>query len=132
MTTLTLTKTRFVEGTWEGVLTGAPAAGGGWQPKLVVTHLDRPVPGLDVTEDRAAGQWLVRIAVPAGLIGEGVSTFLIRDTESGTVLDSFAILAGDALADDIRAEVDLLREELDMLKRAFRRHCIETMSPPAA
>ena len=132
MTSLTLTKTRFVEGTWEGILTGAPAAGAAGQPQLAVTHLDRPVAGLTVTADRTAGQWLVRIAVPAELIGEGVSTFLIRATETGAVLDSFAILAGDALAEDIRAEVDLLREELDMLKRAFRRHCIETMSPPAA
>ena len=36
-------------------------------------------------------------------------------------------LAGEALAHDIRAEIDLLRAELDMLKRAFRRHCLETM-----
>ena len=31
-----------------------------------------------------------------------------------------------ALAEDIRAEVDLLRAELDLLKRAFRRHCQDT------
>jgi hypothetical protein len=42
------------------------------------------------------------------------------------VLASFAFLAGDALSEDIRAEMDLLRDELDMLKRAFRRHCVET------
>jgi hypothetical protein len=30
------------------------------------------------------------------------------------------------MEDDLRAEVDLLRAELDMLKRAFRRHCLET------
>jgi hypothetical protein len=30
------------------------------------------------------------------------------------------------LDEDIRAEVDLLRAELDLLKRAFRRHCSET------
>ncbi len=125
MTSLTLTKTRFVAGVWEGVLTGGP--GGAWQPKLAVTHLDQPVPGPDITEVRSAGHWLVRVIVPADLISDGVTTFLIRDTETGTVLDSFAILAGDALALDIRAELDLLREELDMLKRAFRRHCVETM-----
>ena len=27
---------------------------------------------------------------------------------------------------DLRAEMDLMRAELDMLKRAFRRHCVET------
>lgn len=125
MTTPKLTKTRFVNGTWEGVLTGGP--GGGWQPKLAVTHLDRPVPGLEVTEDRAAGHWVVRLTVPAALLTEGVTTLLFRNSETGDMLDSFAILAGDALADDIRAELDLLREELDMLKSAFRRHCLETM-----
>lgn len=125
MTTPTLTKTRFFEGTWEGVLTGGP--GGAWKPVLAVTHLDRPLPGLEITENRDAGHWVVRIPVPADLITEGVTTFLIRDAGSGTVLDSFAILAGDALAEDIRAELDLLRDELDMLKRAFRRHCLESM-----
>jgi hypothetical protein len=30
------------------------------------------------------------------------------------------------LAEDIRAEMDLLRAELDLLKQAFRRHCVET------
>lgn len=125
MTAPRLTKTRFVHGIWEGVLTGGP--GGGWQPKLSVTHLDRPIPGLDLTEDRAAGHWVVRLAIPSTLLGDGVTTLLFRDTESGVVLASLAILAGEALADDIRAELDLLRDELDMLKGAFRRHCLETM-----
>jgi len=56
-----------------------------------------------------------------------VQTFLIRDRKTGDTLNSFALLSGDALSYDIRAEVILLREELDMLKRAFRRHCLETM-----
>ncbi len=30
------------------------------------------------------------------------------------------------IMDEPTAEVDLLRSELDMLKRAFRRHCLET------
>ena len=29
-------------------------------------------------------------------------------------------------AEDIRAELSLVRDELDLLKRAFRRHCVET------
>ena len=69
---------------------------------------------------------MLRVPIPAELLSDGVQTFLIRDTDSGETLESFSILAGEALADDIRAEVELLREELDMLKRAFRRHCLET------
>ena len=55
------------------------------------------------------------------LIADGVQTFLISDKRSGETLDSFALMSGDALSYDIRAEMALLREELDMLKRAFRR-----------
>jgi hypothetical protein len=36
-------------------------------------------------------------------------------------------MAGEVLSDDFRSEVSLLRAELDLLKRAFRRHCLETM-----
>ena len=35
--------------------------------------------------------------------------------------------AGVAMEDDLRAEVDLQRTKLDLLKRAFRRHCLGTM-----
>ena len=66
-------------------------------------------------------------ADPGRLLSDGVQTFLISDPDTGEKLASFAVLAGDALGDDIRAEMDLLRAELDMLKRAFRRHCVETM-----
>lgn len=123
MASVTLTRTRFVQGVWEGLLSGG--AGGGRQPNLTVTHQDRTLPGLEVTL-REAGHWQVRLPVPADLISDGVTTLLFRDSDSGEVLDSFTILAGDALTGDIRAEIDLLREELDMLKRAFRRHCLET------
>jgi hypothetical protein len=55
-----------------------------------------------------------------------VQTFLITDTATDETLNSFSLLSGDALAGDSRAEITLLREELDMLKGAFRRHCVET------
>jgi len=37
-----------------------------------------------------------------------------------------AIADGEALGDDMCVEIELPRAELDMLKRAFRRHCVET------
>ena len=74
----------------------------------------------------AGGRWTVRVPIPADLISDGVQSFVISDATTGTTLSSFAIIAGDALAEDIRAEMDLLRAELDLLKRAFRRHCVET------
>jgi hypothetical protein len=52
---------------------------------------------------------------------------LICQRESTVVLGSFSITSGEPLEDDLRNEINLLREELDMLKRAFRRHCVETL-----
>ena len=65
--------------------------------------------------------------MPQEAICDGVQTFAIREAASDEVLGSFTLIAGEALGDDLRAEVSLLRAELDMLKRAFRRHCLETM-----
>ncbi len=125
MSELTLTKTRLFEGVWEGVLTYEGT--GNYQPQIEVMHLQRPVPDVEVVEKPDDGLWVVRVPVPAAAIADGVQTFVIRDARSGEVLDSFALLSGDVLSYDIRSEISLLREELDLLKRAFRRHCLETM-----
>lgn len=125
MSELTLTKTRLFEGVWEGVLTYEGT--GNYQPQIEVMHLQRPVPDVEVVEKPDDGLWVVRVPVPATAIADGVQTFVIRDARSGEVLDSFALLSGDVLSYDIRSEMSLLREELDLLKRAFRRHCLETM-----
>ena len=105
------------------MLTGAGADA---PPDLRLTHQATPIVGLQVIPLDAAGQFGVRAPIPVELISDGVQTFVISDAATGVTLDSFAILAGEALSEDIRAEMELLRAELDMLKRAFRRHCIET------
>ena len=123
MAELTLTKTRIQAGIWEGVLTGADAP-----PDLVVTHLARPVEEASLREDpEEPGQYLVRVPIPMDLLSEGVQTFVISDRATDERLAAFTIGTGQPIDEDFRAEVELLREELDMLKRAFRRHCVETM-----
>jgi hypothetical protein len=120
-----LTKTRLHAGLWEGELTASEAK---LQPDVVVTHLDRPLKGVALTEiPGRTGAWQLRIAIPADLLSDGVQTVLISETRSGARLGAFTIISGEPLEDDIRAEVDLLRAELDLLKRAFRRHCLETL-----
>ncbi len=121
-TALKLTKTRLTAGVWEGVLTGA----GTRTPALTVSHHDLPVLGITLTQGPDKGSWFVHVPVPANQISDGIQTFVILDEATGETLSSFALLAGEGLAEDIRAEMDLLRAELDMLKRAFRRHCVET------
>jgi len=119
-----LTKTKITEGVWEGVLTqlGANA----YDPDVVVTHMNEALGGVEVTKARKKRTWDLRIPIPSHAISEGVQTFLITDRGLDQVLGSFAMMAGDVLSYDIRAEVNLLREELDMLKRSYRRHCRET------
>ncbi|KPP86189.1 MAG: hypothetical protein HLUCCA08_16740 [Rhodobacteraceae bacterium HLUCCA08] len=119
-----LIRTRLIEGVWEGVLDRPADATG--VPQIKVTHLGAEVEGVAVERDPDSGKWQLRVPIPVTTISDGVQTYLITDALSGAVLDSFAIHAGDPLAEDIRAEIGLLREELDMLKKAFRRHCIET------
>jgi len=120
-----LTKTRLSQGVWEGVLTLETK--NTTAPDIRVTYLDDPIDGVEVKEDTVQGQWVLRVPIPRDAIADGVQTLLILDATTGDLLEKISIIAGEALTDDIRAEMGLLRAELDMLKRAFRRHCVETM-----
>lgn len=126
MSELSLVKTRIHAGIWEGVLSGGLDTGEA--PVIEVLHLEQPIKTVAVIADtEAPDTWSVKIAIPPELLSDGVQTFLIRDKAEGETLGSFTVVTGEPLEDDIRGEIDLLRAELDMLKRAFRRHCLETM-----
>ncbi|MFC3613291.1 hypothetical protein ACFORG_05915 [Lutimaribacter marinistellae] len=124
MSDLTLTKIRLRHGVWEGRITGSPA---GKKPEIKVLWLDQPVDQVEVTEGSDPSYWDLKITIPTDAVADGVQSFIIIDTETNTKLGNFTLIAGEPVSDDLRAEVDLLRAELDMLKRAFRRHCLETM-----
>jgi len=125
MSETTLTHTRTFEGIWEGVI--VPGDGAAPVPQVRVSLREAPLEGVSLTEIAARpGEWALRFAIPAEALSDGVQTFLIEDVNSGANLGSYTIVTGQALEGDFRAELDLLRAELDMLKRAFRRHCLET------
>lgn len=118
-----LTKTRIRAGVWEGVFSG-----GETKPSLEVLLLEKPVPNIEIEPVPARpGEWAVRVPIPVDALNDGVQTFLIREAGATQALAHFTIITGVAMEDDMRAEIDLLRQELDMLKRAFRRHCLETI-----
>ena len=120
MADMSLEKARIHAGIWEGVLTAQVDAA----PELEVTHQAQVLSGVEVAAlEGQSGKFGVRVPIPAELLGDGVQTFVIQDKATGQTLDSFVIVTGEPLQADIRAEMDLLRSELDMLKRAFRRHC---------
>jgi len=114
-----LSRLRISGGVWEGVM----AAQGG-APELALRHRDEIVGVPDVRESES-GDWLVRFNLPVDRLSDGVQTFVVEDALTGEALASETVIAGVEAGMDLRAEVDLLRAELDMLKRAFRRHCAE-------
>lgn len=122
MSELNITRGRIYKGVWQGTVSG-PAEP---EPNIKVTYLDKAVAGVAIVPADEPGTWTLSVPIPTDAISDGVQTFLITDAVDGSRLEGFTLIAGEPMADDIRAEVDLLRAELDMLKRAFRRHCVET------
>ena len=114
-------------------ITASRLRAGQWQGELHRTSAKTPAVDLYLGAERIApvevargpgrDTWHLSVAVPAGLLSDGVQTFLIRDADDGETLAHFTIVAGEAADADMRAELDLLRAELDMLKKAFRRYC---------
>ena len=107
-------------GTWEGVFNtdGAPP------PSIRVVLDGQSLAPVTVKPDQ--GSYTVRVDIPAGVLSDGVQTFLVQDAVRGLTIAYFTVITGVSFDTDLRAEVDLLRAELDMLKSAFRRHCLET------
>lgn len=125
MSDFSVTKTRIYAGIWEGVITGKRADLE--EPQIEVVHDDHPIQSISLALDAAnTGIWQLRIAIPPEHLSDGIQVFLINDKTTGEKLDSFTIITGEPLDDDVRAEMQLLRAELDLLKRAFRRHCLES------
>ena len=121
MATAHFINTRIKSGIWRGDLTGA----GDQSPALQVIHLGTALPDVTCSYDAGHDVWHVAVPIPAALLADGVQTFLICD-ETGATLESFSIVAGAPLDEDLRAEIGLLRGELEMLKKAFRAHCVDT------
>lgn len=124
MRMLTLTPTHFTAGVWEGELTCT--GGQADVPRISVTHLGRSLPDVTLTPATGpaplTGRWLLRIAIPAETLSEGVQTYVIRTEDpDAPVLGQFCIAAGEMLEEDLRSEVAQLRAEVDMLKQIMRR-----------
>lgn len=120
-----LTKKKIVGGVYEGFLQSS--AMGLPTPQLEMIHQGNVVGEVKVEPvDSDGNKWLVRADIPAEFLVDGVQTFLFVFAGKADILDRFSLITGDPVEDDIRGEIDLLRAELDMLKKAFRRHCIET------
>jgi len=111
-------------GIWQGSLRRDKAPG-----RVILTHLGEVVGEAEVTnvgEDR----WHLSVAVPADRLADGCQTFILledggtgREQPQRTAvrLASLPMIMGTVLDEDLQAEIGLLRAELDLLKREFRR-----------
>lgn len=122
MSTLKLTKTRLLEGMWQGIITGS----GDTKPDIAVTHGNADVPDFTLAKSDTADRWSLTIPVPASAIADGIQVIVVTDNDAGQKIGDVVIIGDEVTNIDQRAELELLRAELDMLKRAFRRHCVET------
>lgn len=113
-----LSQTRIVRGVWEGVLTD-----GGETPVVEALHEGEALPGVEVVALPGKAGHAVRVPLPGSILSEGVQVVLL--CLGGEVLTQITLVAGLPPDEDLRAEVNLLRAELELLKRAFRRHCAE-------
>jgi len=116
-----VTRAAIRDGVWRGEL----ALGEADLPAVEVRCQDRPLEGVEIRRSSETAAE-ISVPIPAELLCDGVQSFVVLEQESGARLACFSIVTGQPADDDLRAEIALLREELDMLKRAFRRHCVET------
>lgn len=116
----TLTRLRLAAGTWEGRLTG-PA--GAEPPALIATWRGEEI-GEPRLSPEAPGQWKATLILPASLITDGTHTLAIGP-RGGDPLCLETLAFGDPLEADLRAELSALRTEVEVLKRALRRHLAE-------
>lgn len=115
-----LTRVALKAGLYEGRL----KTNGAQVPVIELVHLDRVVGHAEVTQTDDGARLTAQI--PASVLNDGVQIVTFRTASDGTVLDRVTFLMGSGLDDDFRGELALLREEVELLKRAFRRHCVET------
>ena len=117
MGTLALDPRGMQDGIWQALLTGSEKL-----PEVFVRLGDRAMP--DVRVDALPGDasaWILSVPVPSDCLSTGVQTFVVSEA-AGAELGQFSVVIPDPDATGLEAEVALLRAEVEMLKRALRRH----------
>ncbi|MGV6839708.1 MAG: hypothetical protein ACWA40_05895 [Planktomarina sp.] len=112
-----IVNSQLLEGVWTAHLKNVrPGA------KVTVQLNGTPIENVSYAQEDD-GTYVIIVPVPIEALTDGTHSFLL-DAGNGQVQKAFSVIAGDAVNDDLRAEVGLLRAELDMLKMAFRKHIV--------
>lgn len=126
MTRLYLVDGKLTKGVWRAVILSQSRLGDA--PLVEIVHEGAALPGttVEAAEGGEGQQWLLRFAIPADRLSEGAQVFVVRDPARDEAIGQMTLTCGSPQESDLAAEIELLRDELDLLKRAFRRHCSET------
>jgi len=126
MSRLHLINARLKAGVWRAVVLSEVKLD--HPPSLAVMHEGNVQSAVvvEVGPDGAGQQWLLTFAVPSECLSDGTQLFIVSDTVRDEAIGQFTIQCGPTTEGELAADVELLRAELDLLKRAFRRHCTNT------
>lgn len=115
-----LIDSRVRDGVWTARVKGAAEP----LPGLELVLRDRALARAELTQE--GKDWLASCKLPAEILSDGIQVIAVRLAGTGEMLGQIVVQLGAQLPDNLQAELALLRAELDMLKAAFRRHCLET------
>lgn len=109
-------------GVWSGLIRASAEP-----ERLVLIHHGEPVAEAR-TKRMEDGVWRVEVDLPADRLNDGTTTFILIGAGAGDELNptgdqiaKISVAAGEAVDQDLLAEIELIRAELDLLKREFRR-----------
>ncbi len=88
-------------------------------PSIEAVHRLRPIPDLSLSV--RADHVLCVVRLPPEVLSDGLETVHLVDRRSGLPLATLHVSCGRALEGNLAAELKLLRDEIELLKRAFRR-----------
>jgi hypothetical protein len=100
------------DGIWEGHLSGTETA-----PAVQLLCNGQVAGSVSVLPHPDGG---FSLSAPLPAASNGVQTFAMVDTGNGASLAHLTLVAGSDFPDDLRAEVALLRSEVELLKRILR------------
>ena len=92
-------------------------------PPVALTHRTVPVP-CDIEADGQPGVWRLSAVLPAAALCEGVQT-LLATMPDGTAIGAAQMVLGRPAEESVEARLDLMRQEIDLLKKVVRRQARE-------
>lgn len=111
----TLERVSVSQGEYRGLLRGE-----GPPPEVEAVLDGAQVPGVMITAvPDTPGTWQVTCPVPAEMVSDALRVLTFQ--AGGDVLDTLAVAAGGMVEADVRAEIEVLRAELALVKKALRR-----------